>query len=165
MAKVANSAITSYVFSGRKDFKSNHIKVHYNPPIVYNNLNSSYYSLKLKSTQYGVFSYDHFIMFTKFINKFKFLKKKTYLKVRPYLNSTKKPAEVRMGKGKGKFNKKLAPLSPGTEILEIRISRADAVNLEDWSKIKKIFLKDSTPALHKFSRKLPVKTVVIFNDL
>src|SRR5690554_3227551 len=100
-------------------------------------------------------------MFNKFINKFKFLKKTTYLKVRPYLNATKKPAEVRMGKGKGKFDKKIVPMSAGTEILEVRIIRAKNTNIEDWGKKKVVFLKDSLPALRKLSCKLPVKTLIV----
>jgi hypothetical protein len=103
-------------------------------------------------------------MFNKFINKFKFLKKTTYLKVRPYLNATKKPAEVRMGKGKGKFDKKIAPITAGTEILEIRITRTEDTRIEDWSKRKVIFLKDSLPVLRKLSCKLPVRTIIVFND-
>jgi len=164
MAKLVNSSLTSYSLASAKDFKAQHLKSHYSNPVKYSDLGNSFYSVKLKSTQPGVFTYDHFLMFNKFINKFKFLKKITYLKVRPYLNSTKKPAEVRMGKGKGKFDKKIAPVAAGTEILEIRITRAENIKIEDWSKKKIVFLKDSLPALRKLSCKLPVKTIIVFND-
>ncbi len=165
MAKLVNSSLTSYSLAMAKDFKSQHLKSHYSDPIKYPGLGNSFYSVKLRAVQSGVFTYDHFLMFNKFINKFKFLKKTSYLKVRPYLNATKKPAEVRMGKGKGKFDKKIAPISAGTEILEVRITRVGDAKIEDWSKRKAIFLKDSLPALRKLSCKLPVKTIIVFNDL
>ena len=165
MAKLVNSSLTSYSLVTSKDFKAQHLKACYSKPIKYSDLSNSFYSVKLKSVESGVFTYDHFLMFNKFINKFKFLKKISYLKVRPYLNATKKPAEVRMGKGKGKFDRKIAPIAAGTDILEIRIARAESVGIEDWSKRKAVFLKDSLPALRKLSCKLPVKTVVTFNDL
>lgn len=164
MAKLVNSSLTSYSLASAKDFKAQHLKSHYSSPVKHSGLGNSFYSVKLKSIQSGVLTYDHFLMFNKFINKFKFLKKTTYLKVRPYLNATKKPAEVRMGKGKGKFDKKIVPMSAGTEILEVRIVRAKNTNIEDWSKKKVVFLKDSLPALRKLSCKLPVKTIIVFND-
>jgi len=165
MAKLVNSSLTSYSLATPKDFKAQHLKAHYSKPVKHSGLDSSFYSVKLKSVESGVFTYDHFLMFNKFINKFKFLKKISYLKVRPYLNATKKPAEVRMGKGKGKFDKKIAPIAAGTDILEIRIIRTEDMGIEDWSKRKVVFLKDSLPALRKLSCKLPVKTIVTFNDL
>lgn len=165
MAKLVNSSLTSYSLALSKDLKSQHLKSHYANPVKYASLDNSFYSIKLKSIQPGVLTYDHFLMFNKFINKFKFLKKTTYLKVRPYLNSTKKPAEVRMGKGKGKFDKKIAPVPAGTEILEIRVIRAKDTKIEDWSKRKTVFLKDSLPALRKLACKLPVKTTIVLNDL
>jgi|SRR5690554_2896031 ribosomal protein L16/L10AE len=165
MAKLVNSSLTSYSLATPKDFKAQHLKAYYSKPIKYSDLGNSFYLVKLKSVESGVFTYDHFLMFNKFINKFKFLKKISYLRVRPYLNATKKPAEVRMGKGKGKFDKKIAPIAAGTDILEIRIARTRDTDIEDWSKRKAVFLKDSLPALRKLSCKLPVKTVVTFNDL
>lgn len=164
MAKLVNSSLTSYSLATTKDFKAQHLKPYYSNPPKYSDLGNTFYSVKLKSTQSGVFTYDHFLMFNKFINKFKFLKKTSYLKVRPYLNATKKPAEVRMGKGKGKFDKKIAPMAAGTEILEIRIIRAKDTEIEDWSRRKVVFLKDSLPILRKLSCKLPVKTIIVFND-
>ncbi len=164
MAKLVNSSLTSYSLASAKDFKVQHLKSHYSSPAKHSGLGNSFYSVKLKSIQSGVLTYDHFLMFNKFINKFKFLKKTTYLKVRPYLNATKKPAEVRMGKGKGKFDKKIVPMPAGTEILEVRITRARNTNIEDWGKKKVVFLKDSLPALRKLSCKLPVKTIIVFND-
>lgn len=165
MAKLVNSSLTSYALATSKDFKAQHLKAYYSKPVKHSNLGNSFYSVKLKSIEAGVFAYDHFLMFNKFINKFKFLKKTSYLKVRPYLNATKKPAEVRMGKGKGKFDKKVAPIAAGTDILEVRVVRAEDMSIEDWSKRKVVFLKDSLPALRKLSCKLPVKTVITFNDL
>ena len=165
MAKLANTSITSYSLALGKDFKNQHVKVHYGSPVGYSGLEGSYYSLRLKSTEYGLFSYSHYIMFTKFINKFKSLKKITYLSIRPYVNTTRKPAEVRMGKGKGKFDKKVAFIAPGSFILEVRLKLAENVDLATWEKQKKIFLKDCMPMLSKFSEKLPVKTIVVSNDI
>ena len=42
-----------------------------------------------------------------------------YTRVYPYQVSTKKPAEVRMGKGKGKIHQKVCPLFSGQCIFEL----------------------------------------------
>lgn len=165
MAKLSNSSETSYSLSTGKDFKNQHVKVHYGSPYIYSEARGRYFSLSLKATEYGVFGYNHYVMFTKFINKFKGLKKMTYLRVRPYLNTTRKPAEVRMGKGKGKFDKKIFFISPGTLLLEVRFVVASEVKVEDWSKQKKVLLKECLPMMSKFSSKLSVKTIVVPNDL
>lgn len=44
---------------------------------------------------------------------------KTYIRVFPYLNITKKPAEVRMGNGKGSPDKWVAVVDKGTVMFEI----------------------------------------------
>ena len=52
---------------------------------------------------------------------------KTYIRVFPYLGITKKPAEVRMGNGKGTVDAWDAVIEKGTVMFEIgRINEADA---------------------------------------
>ena len=67
---------------------------------------------------------------------------KTYIRVFPYLGITKKPAEVRMGKGKGNPEGFVAPITPGRIIIE-----AEGVPMEI-----------AKEALRLGSQKLPVKT-------
>lgn len=165
MAKLTNSASTSYALSSRVDYKVQYVKRHYDRPPVYTNFGSTFYSIRLCASDYGVITFHHFVMFNKFINKFKFLKKKVYLKVRPYLNSTKKPAEVRMGKGKGKFEQKVFPVRPGLDFLEIRLQSVDLTDPKKWAETKAVLLKDAMPFLTKLSKKLPFRTFISFNDL
>jgi len=165
MAKLTNSSNTSYVLASRVDYKVHYVKRHYNGPRLLPDFGSTFYSICLRAAESGIVTFQHFVMFNKFINKFKFLKKKVYLKVRPYLNSTRKPAEVRMGKGKGKFEQKIFPIRPGVDFLEIRLQKLESMDPHKWAEVKAIFLKDVLPFLSKLSKKLPFKTSISFNDL
>ncbi|MCI5669388.1 MAG: 50S ribosomal protein L16 [Candidatus Enterosoma sp.] len=70
---------------------------------------------------------------------------KTYIRVFPYLGITKKPAEVRMGNGKGTVDAWDAVIEKGTVMFEIGgISEADA-----------------KAALHQAGYKLSVKSRVV----
>lgn len=70
---------------------------------------------------------------------------KTYIRVFPYLGITKKPAEVRMGNGKGTVETWDAVIEKGTVMFEIGgISEADAKE-----------------ALHQAGYKLSVKSRVV----
>lgn len=70
---------------------------------------------------------------------------KVYIRVFPYLGITKKPAEVRMGNGKGTVDKWVAVIEKGTIMFEIGgIAEADA--------------KD---ALHQAGYKLSVQSRVV----
>ena len=44
---------------------------------------------------------------------------KCYIRIFPYLGITKKPAEVRMGKGKGSPEGFVAPVTPGRVLIEV----------------------------------------------
>lgn len=50
---------------------------------------------------------------------FKNLKPKLFIRIYPYLSLTKKPTEVRMGKGKGSHDKWVYPVIRGKILLEI----------------------------------------------
>lgn len=165
MAKLTNSSSTSYILSSKVDYKVQHVKRHYDGPPTYVDAGVAFYSIRLRALERGVVTFQHYIMFNKFVNKFKFLKKKVYLSMRPYLNSTKKPTEVRMGKGKGKFEQKVFPACPGSIFLEIRLMDLDLVDPRGWSEVKAAFLKDALPFLIKLSKKLPFRTSISFNDL
>ena len=70
---------------------------------------------------------------------------KTYIRVFPYLGITKKPAEVRMGNGKGTVDAWDAVIEKGTVMFEIGgINEADA-----------------KAALHQAGNKLSVKSRVV----
>lgn len=66
----------------------------------------------------------------------------------PFTFTTKKPLEVRMGKGKGNFNTWVCPIKPGQVILEF--------DLKKLNEIDKLIL------LKRCVNRLPVKTKIIF---
>ena len=75
---------------------------------------------------------------------------KFWIRIFPYKSITKKPAEVRMGKGKGSPEYWAAPVKPGTVLFELD-GVTDAVARE---------------ALRLAANKLPVKTkLVVRRDL
>lgn len=73
---------------------------------------------------------------------------KVWIRVFPDKPITKKPLEVRMGKGKGNVDHYAAPIKPGKMLFEISGVEKDVA--------KEAFLKASA--------KLPVKTVFISED-
>ena len=79
--------------------------------------------LFLQAVETGFIFDNQIIAFFKFIVKHKYFKKKLYVRVYPFLPLTKKPAEVRMGKGKGKIDSYCKPVYPGSVIAEIRVSK------------------------------------------
>lgn len=113
--------------------------------------------LFLQATEKG-YLFDHqLISFFKFIQKHKILKKKLYVRSYPFLPLTKKPLEVRMGKGKGKINSFCKPIYKGNIIMEIRFNN---------KKIKKnssffLFCKN---LLLKIKKKFNFKSKVINQD-
>jgi large subunit ribosomal protein L16 len=72
---------------------------------------------------------------------------KLYIKIIPNLGITKKPAETRMGKGKGNIIDWVCAIKPGKILFEIRI-----LNNINENKIRDIFLLGSA--------KLPLKTIL-----
>ena len=76
------------------------------------------------------------------INRYFSRKGKVWIKIFPDKPVSKKPAEVRMGKGKGAPDHWVAPVKPGRILFEVaNISREDAQN-----------------ALVRAAAKLPIKT-------
>lgn len=73
---------------------------------------------------------------------------KLYIKVKPNLGITKKPAEVRMGKGKGNISDWVYAIKRGKVLFELKIIDFSAFTEQ---KIKDIFLLGSA--------KLPIKTL------
>ncbi|WXB47364.1 MAG: 50S ribosomal protein L16 [Candidatus Shikimatogenerans sp. Tmey] len=105
---------------------------------------------------YGIKSIDKF----KYINQKqiesarvainKFLKKgsKLYINIFPNKPITKKPQEVRMGKGKGNFETWVCPVKPGRILFEI----------------KGIKYNIAKKALLAGSYKLPIKTKIVISN-
>src|SRR5690554_5765642 len=105
MAKLVNSSLTSYSLATPKDFKAQHLKAHYSKPVKHSGVDSSFDSVKLKSLESSVYTYDHYLIFNKFINQYKFHQKINYAKVTPYRNATKNQPQLTTGKRKRHFEK------------------------------------------------------------
>ncbi|MCI2069172.1 MAG: 50S ribosomal protein L16 [Bacilli bacterium] len=70
---------------------------------------------------------------------------KAYVRIFPYLGKTKKPAEVRMGSGKGSIDAWVCPVKVGKIMFEIS-------GVDD---------ETAKEALHQVSYKLPVRSKVV----
>lgn len=110
----------------------------------------------LQSKQNGYVYYNQIISFFKFIVKFKYFKKKLYFRAYPFLPLTKKPSEVRMGKGKGKINDYCKPIYKGNIIAEVRLSKK--------LKKKSPFYLYCKNLLKISSKKFNLKTKIISQD-
>ena len=105
-------------------------------------------SIKLVSTSYGTLTSKH-LTTIKFLLKKKTKKKKSLIKFKifPQKSITKKPLEIRMGKGKGAFSHWAATVKKGTIICEI------------FLKLK--FYRSIKRALKLVKIRLPIKTIII----
>lgn len=65
----------------------------------------------------------------------------------PYTFNTRKPSEVRMGKGKGSFNEWVCPIKAGQILIEF--------NFNNMSELEKLLI------LRKCIKRLPVKAQII----
>lgn len=65
----------------------------------------------------------------------------------PYTFNTRKPSEVRMGKGKGNFNEWVCPVRPGQILIEFKF--------KNIPQIEKLLI------LRKCIKRLPMKTQMI----
>lgn len=92
---------------------------------------------------------EHIISATKVIKSI--LRKKNILSLRVFFNKiyTKKPTDVRMGRGKGNMVYKVSVMKKGAILLELK-------SLNAYKNIK---------ALRKAALKIPVKTHIISNNL
>jgi len=100
---------------------------------------------------------NQLISLFKLLQKHKILKKKLYVRSFPFVPLTKKPLEVRMGKGKGKINNYCKPTYLGNILLEVRFNTL---------KLKKDnpFLMYSKEILKKIQKKFNFKTKIITQD-
>lgn len=100
---------------------------------------------------------NQLISLFKLLQKHKILKKKLYVRSFPFVPLTKKPLEVRMGKGKGKINNYCKPTYIGNILLEVRFNTL---------KLKKDnpFLMYSKEILKKIQKKFSFKTKIITQD-
>jgi len=81
------------------------------------------YTLRLYAKQYGYLSFAELEAARRTIKRTskRALRNKIFLLSYPYFYLTKKPAEVRMGKGKGtKLRDKICPVRPGKVIFELK---------------------------------------------
>lgn len=108
-----------------------------------NSLKFGYYGLKALSC--GILTFKHIESGRKAINQILKRSGKIWIRVFPTLPLSKKPIEVRMGKGKGAVNAWVCYIKPGTMIYEI--------NIRNSSK--------AIEALKNASLKLPVATKII----
>jgi len=108
-----------------------------------NLLKFGYYGLKALNA--GIVTYKHLETGRKAINQVLKRSGKIWIRVFPNQPLSKKPIEVRMGKGKGNVDKWICYIKPGTILYE--------VNSNNILKIKE--------ALNNASIKLPLKTKII----
>lgn len=110
----------------------------------------------LRSVERGYIFDNELIAFFKFTTKSKNFKKRLYVRCYPYLPTTKKPAEVRMGKGKGKIEKYCKPIFPGSVLAEMRIPKRVTT--------RSPFYLDCKKWLSEASKRFSLKTEVIGQD-
>jgi len=111
-----------------------------------NKLKFGYFGLKALNS--GILTFKHLESGRKTINQILKRSGKIWIRVFPSLSMTKKPIEVRMGKGKGNVNKWISYIKPGTIIYEIN----------SLSNLKAI------EALKNASIKLPFKTKIVYKQ-
>ncbi len=119
-------------------------------------LNSKPKLVLLQSAERGYLFDKELIAFFKFTTRSKVFKKRLYVRCYPYLPTTKKPAEVRMGKGKGKIEQYCKPVYPGNILAEVRLSKKLTS--------KSPFYLDCKKWLFEASKRFSLKTKVIGQD-
>lgn len=114
--------------------------------LEYKTNNLSFGTIGLKAVESGTISYKQIESARQAINRKLNRKGKIWIRIFPNYPITKKPVEVRMGKGKGQVSYWGAKISGGTILFEIC----------GISKDKAIY------AFNSGSSKLPIKTKIIF---
>jgi large subunit ribosomal protein L16 len=105
--------------------------------------------IALKTTAFAKLSSKQIIAFYNFLRK-KFKKKgKLLIKIFPHISVSKKPTEVRMGKGKGAFNFWASKISTGTILCEIAT----------------FYISYAQKMLNLARYRLPLKTKIIIRKL
>jgi large subunit ribosomal protein L16 len=112
--------------------------------------------ISLAAIETGYLIDKELVAFFKFLSKAKSFKKRVYVRSYPFLPSTKKPAEVRMGKGKGKIDHYCKPIAVGTILIDIRLP----YRLTH----KSSYYKDCKNWLLRGSKLFSVKTKVVGQD-
>lgn len=107
----------------------------------------SFGSFAIKATEPGKINSRHIESSRKVITRYMKRAGKLWIRVFPHTPVTKKPAEVRMGSGKGNVEYYMMKIKPGRIIFEI-----DGISSEV-----------AISALAKASAKLPFKTKIITN--
>lgn len=82
-------------------------------------MNIRYNSVYLKTLEFGRLSANQLTSIIQVIKKKTKKQGKTLLRVFPHISISKKPIEVRMGKGKGSHNHWVAKVRSGSLILEV----------------------------------------------
>lgn len=78
------------------------------------------YRIVLYSREYGFLSKEEVEAARKIIRKKTYKKSQLFIMALPYIPVTRKPREVRMGKGKGKISEYGAFARPGKPLFELR---------------------------------------------
>jgi large subunit ribosomal protein L16 len=113
--------------------------------------------IQLCSLEYGRINDIELVSLVKLLNRTRSIKKCVYIRAYPYLKLTKKPAEVRMGKGKGKFDSQTKPIFPGAVLFEVRFPHYVGSRSSSFRECKRL--------LNLYSSKFRVKTKVSYTDL
>ena len=113
--------------------------------------------LQLRSLAYGRVTDLELISLVKTLTQTRSIKKRAYIRAYPYLKLTRKPAEVRMGKGKGKFDSQSVPVYPGMILLEIRFPYYVPRYSSAFNECKRLLM------LYTF--KFSIRTRIFYTDL
>jgi len=117
---------------GRKFSKIFKIRLKNEKQVEHRTINLIYGNYGLKAMSTGILTIKHFEILRLCIRRGFKKKGKFWFRAVPYTFITKKPLEVRMGKGKGPFKQWVCPVKIGQIILEFRFPKRG-------SKKKKIF--------------------------
>jgi len=101
----------------------------------------------LKAMTPGILNVKHFEILRLVVRRGLKKKGKFWFRVFPYTFSTKKPSEVRMGKGKGAHFKWICPVRSGQILMEFRFRRKSLLEI--------LLL------LRKCKKKLPMKVQIV----
>ena len=98
-------------FKFKKQQKGKSFKKIFSTPKIYNK-----HCIELKSLSFGKLSSNQLKALKQSVNKIIKKRGRIIFKVFPQTPITKKPTEVRMGKGKGSFSHWIAKIKPGTTL-------------------------------------------------
>jgi large subunit ribosomal protein L16 len=115
------------------------------PKLEYKTISLNFGTIGLKAVESGIITAKQIESARQAINRKLNRKGKIWIRIYPNYPITKKPIEVRMGKGKGSVNQWAAKVGGGTMLFEIcGVSKNKAVS-----------------AFNSGSVKLPIKTIIL----